>query len=97
MAEGHTEHSNLEKTDRESRLDANVAEPSAKRPSLDECTTSKVSSASQPSVVHGNCACVSFDGFKGTNVSLPNNTASETEPAEEIITLNEEEGVKSCK
>ena len=36
MAEGHTEHRNLEKSDRESRLDGNAAEPCAKRPRLDE-------------------------------------------------------------
>ena len=59
-AEGHTEHSNLEKSDRASRLDdTNNAEgSSAKRPRLDENTTananSKASSASPLSVVHGN-------------------------------------------
>ena len=67
-AELHIEHSKLDKSDRAIRLDGRTVEPSAKRPRLDECTTSKVSSDSRPSVIHGNYDCISFYGFNSAKV-----------------------------
>ena len=94
MVEFHAENSDPEKSDRASRLDGNTVEPSAKRPRLDECTTAKASLASHPSMIHGNCAQVSFDGFNGANVSSLKNASSKTEPIEDITPSDKEECIE---
>ena len=98
-AEGHKEHSNVKKDNRMSRLDdVNAVVPNnavvpCKKARLDKRTDGHGNGKALPTsyVVHGNYTYVSFDGFKGTNVSFLNKLSSE--PAEE--TSNENKRVKS--